>query len=110
MSGLSTTRTPRRSRAFTLVEVMPLTGRTHQLRVHMAFLGCPLAGDSVYGGRHSARALSGLGRQFLHSAGLKLALPDGEVMDFTSPLPADLERVLAQLRFDLTNREKNGQH
>lgn len=99
-AATSTYHTMQSFRGFTLVEVRPLTGRTHQLRVHMAFLGCPLAGDSVYGGRQSAQSLSGLGRQFLHSAGLKLALSDGEVMDFTSPLPADLERVLAQLRFD----------
>ncbi len=85
---------------FTLLEVRPLTGRTHQLRVHMAFLGCPVAGDPVYGGRQPARTLSGLGRQFLHSAGLKFALPGGEVTNFTSPLPDDLERVLAQLRLD----------
>jgi 23S rRNA pseudouridine1911/1915/1917 synthase len=99
-AATSTYRTMQSFRGYTLVEVRPLTGRTHQVRVHMAFLGCPLAGDALYGGRRSGRALAGLGRQFLHAAGLKLALPGGAVREFGSPLPADLERAIAQLRAD----------
>ncbi len=99
-AATSTYRTMQSFRGYTLVEVRPLTGRTHQVRVHMAFLGCPLAGDALYGGRRSGRALAGLGRQFLHAAGLKLALPGGAVREFSSPLPADLERAIAQLRAD----------
>ena len=96
----STYRTIQSFAGFTLVEVRPVTGRTHQVRVHMAFLDCPLAGDALYGGRRSAGALVGLGRQFLHAAGLKIALPGGDVRGFSSPLPDDLERSLAQLRVD----------
>ncbi len=96
----STYHTMQSFRGYTLVEVRPLTGRTHQVRVHMAFLGCPIAGDTLYGRHRSGRALAGLGRQFLHATGLTLALPGGAVRDFSSPLPADLEHAIAQLRAD----------
>ncbi len=99
-AAISTYHTIQSLRGFTLVEVQPLTGRTHQVRVHMAFLGCPLAGDALYGGRRLGRAPDGLGRQFLHSSSLKLVLPGGDVREFSTPLPDDLERVLAELRVD----------
>lgn len=79
-----------------LVELHPQTGRTHQLRVHLAFLGCPVLGDKVYG-----RAPSGLavGRQMLHAGRLELVLPHGtEMRLFVAPLPPDFEQVLRQLR------------
>jgi 23S rRNA pseudouridine1911/1915/1917 synthase len=80
---------------FTLVEVMLYTGRTHQIRVHFASIGYPLAGDPVYGQR---RALPGLSRQFLHATRLRIRLPaDGEQHEFTSPLPADLAAVLREM-------------
>jgi 23S rRNA pseudouridine1911/1915/1917 synthase len=71
------------------------TGRTHQVRVHFAAIGHPLAGDPEYGhpGRH------GLGRQFLHSARLNFRHPSsGEDLDFTSPLPGDLAQALERAR------------
>lgn len=85
-------------REHTLLEVHPLTGRTHQIRVHMKFIGCPVAGDTVYGHRHSTIDLA---RQFLHAARLTILLP-GEVKPrtFEAPLPNDLERVLDELRRD----------
>ncbi|HEX2978803.1 MAG TPA: RluA family pseudouridine synthase [Anaerolineaceae bacterium] len=80
----------------TLVEVHPLTGRTHQIRLHMAFLGNPIAGDSVYGRRKPTVTLD---RQFLHSARLKITLPGAKTIStFEAPLPEDLSRVLAILR------------
>ncbi len=80
----------------TLVEVRPQTGRTHQIRVHFAFIGHPLVGDRVYGYR---RQRLGLGRQFLHAQALSFRLPSsGEVVEFHSPLPDDLRQVLADLR------------
>jgi 23S rRNA pseudouridine1911/1915/1917 synthase len=80
---------------FTLVEAAPETGRTHQIRVHFAAIGYPVAGDTVYGPHR--RAL-GLKRQFLHAWQLTFALPgSGEVHTFTAPLPGDLERVLDRL-------------
>ncbi len=83
-------------REHTLLEVHPLTGRTHQIRVHMKFIGCPVAGDTVYGHRH---ATIELGRQFLHAARLTIALPgETEARTFEAGLPEELERVLEQLR------------
>ena len=84
-----------KSGAYTLVEAMPHTGRTHQIRVHFAGIGHPLAGDPVYGPHTPA---PGLSRQFLHAARLRIRLPaSGELRQFSSPLPADLERALVRL-------------
>ena len=78
-----------------LVRVKLLTGRTHQIRVHMAFIGCPIVGDALYGFRKQ-RLLS---RQFLHAARLCFDHPrTGERLCFESPLPAELETVLHELR------------
>jgi 23S rRNA pseudouridine1911/1915/1917 synthase len=79
-----------------LIEAHILTGRTHQIRVHMAFIGCPIVGDRVYGYRKQRIRLK---RHFLHAARLSFNHPvSGERLDFTSPLPASLEAVLAKLR------------
>ncbi|MBA3772300.1 MAG: RluA family pseudouridine synthase [Ramlibacter sp.] len=68
------------------------TGRTHQIRVHMAHLGHPLAGDELYGGAPAA----GMARQALHAFRLAFEHPDGRgVMEFHAPLPADLRQALA---------------
>jgi 23S rRNA pseudouridine955/2504/2580 synthase len=85
---------------FSLVEVELKTGRTHQIRVHLAHLGFPLAGDDKYGDFALNRELqkTGLKRMFLHSA--KLALPHpitGEMLALESPLPAELESFVAKL-------------
>ncbi len=81
----------------TLLEARPLTGRTHQIRVHLAFLGCPVAADALYG-RKPRHALP-LTRHFLHAHSLTITLP-GETAPrtFTAPLPDDLQTVLAALR------------
>jgi 23S rRNA pseudouridine1911/1915/1917 synthase len=80
----------------TYLEVHPVTGRTHQIRLHMAFLGCPIAGDTVYGRR---RATIPLERHFLHAARLKISLP-GETSPrtFEAPLPPELVKLLEDLR------------
>jgi 23S rRNA pseudouridine1911/1915/1917 synthase len=68
------------------------TGRTHQIRVHMAHLGHPLVADALYGGAPAA----GLTRQALHARRLALAHPvTGQALDFMAPLPADLAAALA---------------
>jgi 23S rRNA pseudouridine1911/1915/1917 synthase len=77
---------------YSLVEVHPKTGRTHQIRVHMAHIGHPVAGDVNYGGR-----AQGLSRQFLHATALKFTGPDGVDYSFTSPLPQDLAEFQAKL-------------
>jgi 23S rRNA pseudouridine1911/1915/1917 synthase len=81
-----------RAPGFTLVRVRLETGRTHQIRVHFAALGYPVAGDVQYGGRERPK---GLERQFLHAAQLAFPHPaDGRQMSFASPLPADLSAFL----------------
>jgi 23S rRNA pseudouridine1911/1915/1917 synthase len=80
----------------TLIEVSIETGRTHQIRVHLAFAGFPVVGDPVYGARSSVAPE--LERQFLHASALGFALPDGTPLRLTAPLPDDLERALAHLR------------
>ena len=81
---------------YTLVEAKPLTGRTHQIRIHFASIGHPLVGDPVYGYRRQRLPLE---RQFLHAARLAFALPStGERAEFHSDLPVDLEAVLESLR------------
>ena len=85
------------SRPYTLVEARPETGRTHQVRVHFASIGHPLAGDPVYGFRK--QHLSGLRRQFLHAQTLGFRLPGSdEHIELTAELPDDLRAVLEELR------------
>jgi 23S rRNA pseudouridine1911/1915/1917 synthase len=75
---------------YTLLEARPETGRTHQIRVHFAAVGHPVAGDSTYGNRSAL-----LSRQFLHAHKLSFKLPSsGATVEFTSPLPRDLQTVL----------------
>jgi 23S rRNA pseudouridine1911/1915/1917 synthase len=87
-----------------LLRVRIHTGRTHQIRVHLASAGHPVAGDETYGGRHSRRtaaseALGELTRPALHAWRLSFVHPSsGQLLSFEAPLPADLERVLARLR------------
>lgn len=82
-----------------LVECRLETGRTHQIRVHMAFAGHPLAGDAVYGRRRAEGALGAFPRQALHAETLGFVHPvTGEPLRFTSALPADMERLLEDLR------------
>jgi 23S rRNA pseudouridine1911/1915/1917 synthase len=79
----------------TLLRVQLETGRTHQIRVHFASLGYPVAGDVQYGRRPRPE---GLGRQFLHAAYLAFPHPeDGRQMSFASPLPPELRAYLEDL-------------
>ena len=85
--------------SYTLVRVTLDTGRTHQIRVHMASIGYPILGDPVYGKRTLKDASSlGLTRQFLHAHKLGFTLPSsGKWVEFASPLPEDLQWVLERL-------------
>ena len=79
----------------TLLEVQPLTGRTHQIRVHLAFLGCPVTGDRIYGRRKKSIDIP---RFFLHAYKLTIKLPgEEEPTEFTAPLAADLKAILTTL-------------
>jgi 23S rRNA pseudouridine1911/1915/1917 synthase len=99
-----------RFRAHTLVRVQLETGRTHQIRVHLAHAGFPVVGDPVYGGRRRipagssaplVQALSAFPRQALHAARLKLAHPlTGKPMEWEAPLPPDMTALLAALKAD----------
>jgi 23S rRNA pseudouridine1911/1915/1917 synthase len=81
---------------FSLLELHPETGRTHQIRAHLAAQGHPLAGDSLYG---CSAPPSGLTRQFLHAHRLTIRLPSTQQLrEFESPLPQDLAAVLLALR------------
>jgi 23S rRNA pseudouridine1911/1915/1917 synthase len=77
-----------------LVEARPETGRTHQIRVHFAWLKHPLVGDELYGRQ---KPIVPIERHFLHAAALTLTLPNGETHTFTAKLPDDLRRVLDRL-------------
>ena len=85
--------------AASLVECRLETGRTHQIRVHMAFAGHPLVGDAVYGRRRGAGVLAAFPRQALHAASLGFTHPvSGEAMRFEAPLPEDFVGLLDALR------------
>jgi 23S rRNA pseudouridine1911/1915/1917 synthase len=90
-------------RGVTLLHVAIHTGRTHQIRVHLSAIGHPIVGDATYGGvRHrmpgALRAVERLERPFLHAARLSFSHPrDGRRMEFTCPLPPDLQGVLDEI-------------
>ena len=79
--------------SYTLLEVSPVTGRTHQIRVHLSAIGCPVIGDLTYGVKSAH-----LHRQFVHAYRLGFRLPSNrQYQEFVSPLPADLEQALRYL-------------
>jgi 23S rRNA pseudouridine1911/1915/1917 synthase len=83
-----------------LLEVHPETGRTHQIRVHLQYLGCPVAGDRVYGRK---KATINLERHFLHAASLTLLLPGEKIpRTFEARLPEELQQALNDLRMKET--------
>ncbi|HKM39157.1 MAG TPA: RluA family pseudouridine synthase [bacterium] len=80
---------------YTYLEARLHSGRTHQIRVHLAFTGHPIVGDYLYGRQKDLK----LSRQFLHAARLGFFHPlTGERLEFTSPLPDDLQKVIQRLR------------
>lgn len=96
-------------RGFSLVKLSPKTGRTHQLRVHMAYLQHPIVADDMYGGKvvyewqlkdkDPAPAEPVMGRVALHAWKLEIRHPiSGEMMEFEAPLPDDLQRLIDKLR------------
>jgi 23S rRNA pseudouridine1911/1915/1917 synthase len=100
-----------RFRGFTFCRIQPRTGRTHQIRVHLASVGCPVLADKVYSGRdrlHLSDLVAGLGegedelllsRQALHAYRLRLRHPRrGTVLEVEAPLPAEFRRTLEALR------------
>ncbi len=93
---------------YTLAECKLYTGRTHQIRVHMAYIDHAVVGDQTYGQR-KPRADRGLTRQFLHAYRLELDHPiSGERLAFADPLPADLAKVLREIEPDSMGRSAAG--
>jgi 23S rRNA pseudouridine1911/1915/1917 synthase len=79
-----------------LLEFHPFTGRTHQIRLHSALLGCPIVGDRVYGRKNPSLEID---RHFLHAYKLKISIPgEKEPHIFEAPLPEELEKVLDKIR------------
>lgn len=103
---------------FTLLEASLRTGRTHQIRVHCAYIGHPVVGDPVYGGRRQPpgrlgpkgrlefeRLIETLGRQALHAYRLSFNHPrTGELMEFEAPIPEDMSSLIDWLRAHAGNR------
>jgi len=89
-----------RSEQYSLVEVYPKTGRTHQIRVHFKYIGNPIFGDELYAGRKTGRTdRKTLPRHFLHAAKISLNHPStGNKIEFESQLPVELENVLKTLK------------
>ncbi len=82
--------------SYSLLEISPHTGRTHQIRVHLKYLGHPIVSDPIYGGRKQLRLdLKFCPRLFLHATSLKIKHPTtGEILEFKSALPEKLQKVL----------------
>lgn len=87
----------KKSEPMSLLEIKPLTGRTHQIRVHLKALGYPVAGDWLYGGRKKFRWVKerGLDRQFLHAQKIVLPMSGDQKLAFEAPLADDLRSFLA---------------
>lgn len=82
-----------RGRDYSLLEINLKTGRTHQIRVHLSYLGWPIVGDRLYGGEKVGE----LERQFLHAKRISFVHPgSGKVVEFESPLPQDLNNLLLE--------------
>lgn len=110
-------RVKQRFRAHTLVRVELESGRTHQIRVHLAHIGFPIFGDPVYGGRarippncseHLTQVLRRFRRQALHAARLGLIHPvSGERMQWTAPVPQDMQELINALQEDAREHKKS---
>ena len=81
---------------YTLLEIFPQTGRTHQIRVHLASIGFPVVGDKMYGKAKKLNKLN-LPRHFLHAQTISFVLPSGKSIKIQAPLPEDLKKILQQL-------------
>ena len=81
---------------YSLLDVSPKTGRTHQIRVHLKSIGCPIVGDFVYGPKNAAMP-AGLERMFLHAYKLPFTTPDRKALTIETDLPDDLQKVLSML-------------
>lgn len=86
-SAVTTYRVLGSNSSCSVVELKPQTGRTHQLRVHLAYIGCPILGDSLYGGKKAPR-------MFLHAKELEITIPPSQRKTFTAEVPDDMQRMI----------------
>ncbi|MEK7167409.1 MAG: RluA family pseudouridine synthase [Patescibacteria group bacterium] len=105
-SAITKIATIKKFKHFTLLEVEIMTGRTHQIRVHLLAYGHPIVGDRLYW-PVKFRVKSSPGRIFLHAHQLSFTAPDGKEFSFQSPLPKELERYLLALKPYLAKKEKS---
>ena len=100
--ALTRWRVMERHRSSAMIAALPETGRTHQIRVHLLALGCPLLGDKAHGGPAFLTTAAGVrhdfGRPMLHALSLELRHPGGSPLHIEAPLPADFEAARAFLR------------
>lgn len=80
---------------YSVVELSPVTGRTHQLRVHLAHLGCPIVGDTLYGGSRSPTST-----MCLHAIQLEITIPPSQRRTFQAPLPTNLQQFMSNLGYE----------
>ena len=93
-------RTLERFGRFAFVECRPLTGRTHQLRVHCAEMGCPILGDGKYGGKNAHPDIADAPKQLqLHARSIALRRPNGRTLKVEAPLPAHMKATWAAFGF-----------
>ncbi len=83
---------------FALLEIAPKTGRTHQIRVHLAAIGVPVLGDTFYGAHKDVAKSLGVKRQLLHAAEIRFTAPSGAPLTLEAPMPEDLRRALGMLK------------
>jgi len=95
-SALTKYKVLKRYEGYTLLEIFPETGRTHQIRVHLASIGFPVLGDKIYGKSKKLNKLN-LSRHFLHAQTISFVLPSGESIKIQAPLPEDLKNILQQI-------------
>lgn len=98
-AALTKYRVLKQYQGYTLLEVFPQTGRTHQIRVHLAAIGFPVAGDKLYGYKKKDKNLINISRQFLHAQEISFFSPTGEYLEIEAPLPDNLKQFLQKLSF-----------
>ena len=93
---------------YTLVECRPVTGRTHQIRAHMASLGHPLVSDTKYKTKLGKRQLKWCGRLFLHALRITLTDVEGAPLEVAAPLPTDLASCLDAMQVRECTEDERG--
>ena len=96
-SALTKYKVLKRYQGYTLLEIFPETGRTHQIRVHLASIGFPVVGDKIYGKLKKPEMLN-LSHHFLHAQEISFVSFDGKALKIESSLPEDLKQTLQQLK------------